>query len=103
HVMTGKLADHFFLSDRGVIAEGKRGDICVFNLEEIARQPMEKAHDVPDGKGSNTWRFTRKPMPSRLTLVNGTPTFENGAYTGATPGLFLSPINENDQMAVAAE
>jgi N-acyl-D-amino-acid deacylase len=103
HVMTGKLAEHFYLNDRGVLARGKRGDICVFNLEEIQRQPMEKVNDVPDGKGGTTWRFTRKPMPSRLTLVNGVPTFENGAYTGATPGLFLSPVNENAPMAVAAE
>ena len=103
HVLTGKLAKHFFLHDRGVIAPGKRADICVFNLDEIQRQPMHKAHDVPDGKGGTTWRFTRAPMPPRLTLVNGVPTFENGAYTGATPGLFLSPVNDNAKMAEAAE
>ncbi len=102
HVMTGKLAKHFFLSDRGVIAPGKRADLVVFNLDEIQRQPMEKAHDVPDGRGGTTWRFTRKPMPPRLTLVNGVPTFENGAYTGATPGQFLSPAND-DMVAIAAE
>ena len=103
HVMTGKIAGHFYLSDRGVIAPGKRGDICVFDMDEIQRQPMEKAHDVPDGKGGHTWRFTRKAMPARLTLVNGVPTFENGAYTGATPGEFLSPANENALVAEAAE
>ena len=103
HVMTGKLAQHFFLSDRGIIAPGKRADLVVFNLDEIKRQPMEKAHDVPDGRGGTTWRFTRKPMPPRLTLVNGVPTFENGAYTGATPGQFLSPANENAPAAIAAE
>ncbi len=103
HVMTGKLAEHFFLNDRGVIAAGKRGDVCVFNLDEIQRQPMRKANDVPDGKGGTTWRFTRSPMPSRLTLVNGVPTFENGAYTGATPGEFLSPANDVALVAEAAE
>ncbi|MFM7028227.1 MAG: N-acyl-D-amino-acid deacylase family protein [Chakrabartia sp.] len=103
HVMTGKLAQHFFLSDRGIIAPGKRADLVVFNLDEIKRQPMEKAHDVPDGRGGTTWRFTRKPMPPRLTLVNGVPTFENGAYTGATPGQFLSPANDDGANAVAAE
>ena len=103
HVLTGKLSKHFFLHDRGVIAPGKRADICVFNLDEIQRQPMHKAHDVPDGKGGTTWRFTRAPMPPRLTLVNGVPTFEDGAYTGATPGLFLSPVNDNAKMAEAAE
>jgi N-acyl-D-aspartate/D-glutamate deacylase len=103
HVMTGKLAEHFFLNDRGVIAPGKRADIAVFNLDEVQRQQMEKAWDMPDGKGGTTWRFTRKPMPTRLTLVNGVPTFENGAYTGNKPGKFLSPANENVPEVEAAE
>ena len=103
HVMTGKLAGHFNLNDRGVIAVGKRADIAVFNMDEIQRREMEKAHDVPDGRGGTTWRFTRKAMPTRLTLVNGVPTFENGAYTGATPGEFLSPANDVTAMAEAAE
>jgi N-acyl-D-aspartate/D-glutamate deacylase len=103
HVMTGKLAEHFFLQDRGVIAPGKRADVVVFNLEEVQRQQMEKAWDMPDGKGGTTWRFTRKPMPTRLTLVNGVPTFENGAFTGNKPGQFLSPANENVPEVEAAE
>ena len=104
HVMTGKLAEHFFLNDRGVIAAGKRADITVFNLDEVTYQPFEKAWDVPDGKGGTTWRFTRRAAPMRLTLVNGEPTFENGAYTGAKPGLFLSPAaNDDAAFAVAAE
>jgi len=103
HVMTGKLALHFNLTDRGVIAVGKRADIAVFNLDEVQRREMEKAFDVPNGRGGTTWRFTRKPMPTRLTLVNGVPTFENGAYTGATPGEFLAPANENISQAIAAE
>ena len=103
HVMTGKLANHFFLNDRGVIAPGKRADICVFNLDEIERRPMIKAWDMPDGKGGTSWRFTREAMPPRLTLVNGVPTYENGAYTGEKPGRFLTPANENAALAVAAE
>ena len=104
HVMTGKLALHFNLGDRGVIAAGKRADIAVFNLDEVQRREMEKAFDVADGRGGVTWRFTRKPMPTRLTLVNGVPTFENGAYTGAKPGQFLAPCGEDKTaLAVAAE
>jgi N-acyl-D-amino-acid deacylase len=103
HVMTGKLADHFFLNDRGVIAPGKRADITVFNLDEVTYHPFEKAWDVPDGKGGKTWRFTRKAAPMRLTLVNGEPTFENGVYTGAKPGKFLSPANNHAALAAAAE
>ncbi|MBU6392994.1 MAG: D-aminoacylase [Sphingomonadales bacterium] len=103
HVMTGKLAGHFNLNDRGVIAPGMRADLAVFNLDEVQRRAMEKAHDVPDGKGGTIWRFTRKPMPTRLTLVNGVPTFENGAFTGAMPGEFLSPGGAQPVIAMAAE
>jgi N-acyl-D-aspartate/D-glutamate deacylase len=103
HVMTGKLAEHFFLQDRGVIAPGMRADITVFNLDEVTYQPFIKAWDVPDGKGGLGWRFTREAAPMRLTLVNGVPTFENGAYTGNKPGTFLAPANDDALMAVAAE
>ena len=103
HVMTGKLARHFNLNDRGVIAPGKRADIAVFNMDEIERREMVKAHDVPDGRGGTTWRFTRAPMPTRLTMVNGVPTFEGGKPTGAMPGQFLSPGNDDAPLAVAAE
>lgn len=104
HVMTGKLARHFFLPDRGVIAPGKRADVVVFNMDEIRYHQIEKAHDVPDGQGGFSWRFTRPAMPVRLTLVNGVPTFENGAYTGQKPGLFLTPAaNDDEELAAAAE
>lgn len=105
HVMTGKLAEHFFLPDRGVISPGKRADIAVFHMDEVGYRQFEKAWDVPDGKGGTTWRFTRPPLPTRLTLVNGVPTFENGAYTGEKPGTFLSPQAANDDgpVAIAAE
>ena len=102
--MTGKLAEHFFLQDRGVIAPGKRADIVVFNMDEIGYRQIEKTHDVPDGKGGTTWRFTRQAMPTRMTLVNGIVTFQNGASTGNKPGQFLSPAaNDDAALAVAAE
>ena len=91
HVKTGKLSNFFGLHDRGEIKVGKAADIAVFNLDEIKYRDMEKRFDVPDGKGGVSWRFTRPAAPMRLTLVNGVPTFENGAYTGATPGEFLAP------------
>ncbi|MFZ4687752.1 MAG: N-acyl-D-amino-acid deacylase family protein [Polymorphobacter sp.] len=101
HVMTQKIATHFNLADRGVIAVGKRADIAVFDLNEVQRREMIKKFDVPNGKGGTTWRFTREAAPMRLTLVNGEPTFENGAYTGATPGEFLVP--SRPVLAMAAE
>lgn len=91
HVMTGKLAKHFNLLDRGVIKAGNRADLTVFNLDEVQYPDMRKVYDVPDGKGGKTWRWTRDAAPVRLTLVNGVPTFDGGKYTGALPGQFLTP------------
>ena len=88
----------FGLTDRGEIKVGKRADITVFKLDEIKRRDMIKAFDVPDGKGGHTWRFTREPAPMRLTVVNGVITFDGKQFTGAMPGMFLSPV-ANDQLA----
>lgn len=91
HIQTGKLAGFFNLGDRGEIAVGKRADIAVFNIDEVERRALQKIFDVPDGAGGKTWRWTRAAAPMRLTLVNGVPTFENGAFTGALPGEMLEP------------
>ena len=103
HSMTGKLAEHFHLTDIGEIKSGKRADIVVFDFDEVRQHDMEKIYDVTDGKGGITWRYTRKPAPMKLTMVNGEPTFRNGAYTGAKPGAFLEPSNDKSSVAIAAE
>lgn len=103
HVMTGKQAEHFNFTDRGVLKTGLKADIAVFSLDEVQTQPLKRSFDVPDGQGGYTWRFTRDAAPMRLTLVNGVPTFENGAFTGALPGTFVSPeIRATTDAAVAA-
>jgi len=99
--LAGKPAKHFGLSDRGELKVGKRADIAVFNLDEIQVGEWERIYDVPEEDGSKTWRWTRSSAPTRLTLVNGVSTFEDGKSTGARPGVFLSPAN--DTVALAAE
>ncbi len=91
HVQTGKLARFFGFADRGEIAPGKRADLTVFALDEVERRPKRKVHDVPDGNGGTTWRWTRDAAPVRLTLVDGVATFEAGRATGARPGTLLAP------------
>ena len=82
HVLTGRPAGFFGLTDRGEIAVGKAGDIAVFALDEIELRQESKVYDVSHG----TWRFTRPPAGFRATIVAGTPTWLNGESTGARPG-----------------
>jgi N-acyl-D-aspartate/D-glutamate deacylase len=103
HILTGKLANHFHLHDRGEIKVGKRADITVFNLDEIERRKEFKTYDVPDGEGGRTFRYTRDPAPMRLTMVNGITTFDRGAFTGNFPGEYIAPALEPEPMLQAAE
>lgn len=66
-------------------------DGTVFDLDEVEIRAQKKIFDVPDGEGGTTWRWTRDPAPVRLTLVEGIPTGEDGAFTKARPGGFLAP------------
>ncbi len=102
HVLTGKAAKHFGFEDRGTIEVGKRADIAVFDLAEIARRPEAKVWDVPDGLGGRTYRYTRQAAPMRLTLCNGVATFDNGEITGNFPGEFIGPRSP-ESLAMAAE
>jgi N-acyl-D-aspartate/D-glutamate deacylase len=101
HILTGKITNHFGMTDRGELKPGKQADIVVFNLDEIERRPDEKAWDVPDGEGGRTYRYTRAPAPMRLTLVNGVTTFDRGAFTGNFPGQYIGPVVQ--PLAQAAE
>ncbi len=102
HALTGKLARHFGLEDRGAIRAGMRADITVFHPDEIERREEYKRFDVPTGNYGISWRYTRDAAPMRLTLVNGMPTFMDGRFTGALPGAFLSP-SADVELAQAAE
>jgi N-acyl-D-aspartate/D-glutamate deacylase len=79
--MTQRSARFFSLHDRGTIAEGVRGDLAVFALDEIETRDLERVHDLPDGG----WRFTRPGAGFRATVVAGVPTVLGGAPTGARP------------------
>jgi N-acyl-D-amino-acid deacylase len=104
HVLTGKSAAFFGFDDRGVLKVGKRADVLVFNLDEIERRPEIKTWDVPDGHGARTYRYTRDAAPMRLTLVNGVPTFDHGAFTGNFPGEYIQPsAYDRPALAQAAE
>jgi len=97
HLLTGRSAGFLGLTDRGELSVGKAGDLAVFALDEIELRQETRAHDVPHG----TWRFTRPPAGFRATVVGGTPTWLDGAPTGARPGSVDSPFRSQPAQVVS--
>ncbi len=64
------------INDRGVIAEGKKADLVLFNLDETADRATYE-----DPK--------QYPLGIEMVVVNGKPVAEKGKLTGALPGKVL--------------
>jgi N-acyl-D-aspartate/D-glutamate deacylase len=86
HKLTGEPAAVYGLKDRGVIAEGKAADICVFDPDTVAPGPLRRVRDFP----ANGERLTADaPVGMTHVLVNGTPIRVDGA--AAEEGLASGP------------
>jgi N-acyl-D-amino-acid deacylase len=77
HKMTGATAKALKLRDRGLLREGWRADIAIF--------------DPADFRDLATYADPhRYPSGARTTvIVNGVPVVANATHTGATPGMVL--------------
>ncbi len=76
HKMTGATAKVLGLVDRGLLREGYRADITVFDPATIIdRATYDDPHRYPAG------------IPT--VIVNGTVVVESGEHTGALPGRVL--------------
>ena len=82
HVMTGKLAEHFFLPDRGVIAPGYRADLNVIDFAGLHLQAPHFVNDLP----AQGRRLVQAASGYRATVVNGVPVAVDGQPTGDLPG-----------------
>jgi len=75
--MTGATAEALKLRDRGLIKEGYRADIAIFDPADFKdRATYAAPHQYPTG--------TRTTV-----LVNGVVVVEDASHTGATPGVVL--------------
>ncbi|HKY16256.1 MAG TPA: amidohydrolase family protein [Microthrixaceae bacterium] len=83
--MTQRPAALFGLSDRGLIAEGNRADLVLFDPTTVDTGPVELRHDLPGG----TPRLVAESVGVRRVWVSGTATVVDGAATGALPGEVL--------------
>ncbi|MBU8875684.1 amidohydrolase family protein [Reyranella sp. MMS21-HV4-11] len=73
------------MTDRGMVREGFRADLNLFEEDRIRPSLPTVERDLPGGAR----RLVQKAEGIRATLVNGAMAFENGEATGAYAGTVL--------------
>jgi N-acyl-D-aspartate/D-glutamate deacylase len=75
--MTGATAKALRLRERGLLREGYRADVVLFDPADFSdRATYERPHQYPSGERTTV-------------IVNGTIVVENASHTGSTPGVVL--------------
>jgi N-acyl-D-aspartate/D-glutamate deacylase len=77
------------LSDRGVLAAGKRADINVIDLEQLSSLQPQIVNDFPGGAP----RYIQRARGYRATVVNGCVNIENDQHTGDRAGEVLRRVH----------
>jgi N-acyl-D-amino-acid deacylase len=83
--MTKDTADLYGIGDRGVIAPGKKADLNLIDLANLALLPPRMEHDLPAGGA----RFLQSARGYKATIVAGEVVAQDDAPTGALPGRLL--------------
>ncbi|MBL1076165.1 amidohydrolase family protein [Nocardia sp. 2] len=83
--MTKDTADMYGLTDRGVIAVGKKADLNVIDFENLRLLPPAMAYDLPGGAR----RLLQRADGYRATIVSGRVVLRDGEDTGARPGALV--------------
>ena len=73
------------LTDRGLLREGYRADLVLFDAEGVKPAMPTVETDLPGGAR----RLVQKAEGIAATIVNGEVTLENGQPTGRLPGVLL--------------
>jgi N-acyl-D-aspartate/D-glutamate deacylase len=78
----------FGLSDRGVLAKGKKADVNVIDMEALTLGVPKMAYDLPAGGR----RLIQGARGYEATVVSGVVTRRHGVDTGARPGQLLRGV-----------
>ena len=70
------------MKDRGLLAEGYKADVTIFDADTIDRGEEYYTNDVP-GDGH---RYVRDAVGVDTVIINGEIAYRDGAYTDATTG-----------------
>jgi N-acyl-D-aspartate/D-glutamate deacylase len=85
HRLTGDPAGFYGLGDRGVLAPGRRADINLIDLDNLALHYPERVEDLPAGAG----RLIQRSDGYIETLVLGQTIVADGELTDARPGTLV--------------
>jgi len=83
--LTSRTADLIGYVDRGRVVEGAFADLNVIDLDGLALDLPEIAHDFPGGAP----RFVQRARGYEHTIVNGRPFMQAGEHTGELAGRIL--------------
>jgi N-acyl-D-aspartate/D-glutamate deacylase len=85
---TRDTAELYGLTDRGVLAPGKKANINIIDFDNLRLHAPEMVFDLPaDGR-----RFVQRVDGYKFTIVSGEVTFADGEPTGAMPGKVVRGI-----------
>lgn len=87
--MTSGPARVLGLTDRGVLAPGKRADVAVFDFDKVTQLQPDMVNDFPGGAP----RYIQRGRGYRAVLVNGEVSLEHDELTGARAGQVLRRMN----------
>ena len=81
-MITRDPAELYSLNDRGVIAEGKKADLNILNMDNLKLHAPHVVHDLPSGGK----RLIQNCDGIESTIVSGELIYQHGQPTGAMPG-----------------
>lgn len=87
HMLTGRPANIYGITDRGLLAVGRPADVVVFDPATVGAGALERVNDFPGGAP----RLISRPRGVKAVIVNGTMLPEPGGVMKRTdlPGKFL--------------
>ncbi len=92
HKLSGEPAAWLGFGDRGVLQVGRRADVNVIDLPNLALHRPELLRDLPAGGK----RFLQRATGYRATLVRGVLIADDGKLTAARPGRLARPSAARD-------
>jgi N-acyl-D-aspartate/D-glutamate deacylase len=99
HLITQAPAELFGLRDRGVVQEGYRADLVVFDPTTVASDEVRLVDDLPGG----TSRLYAAAIGVHRVIVNGVTAVVDGAPTGARSGAVLRSGRDTRTVPIPAD